>query len=190
MEVDDYRTVAETAAASEPTGDQLLRALSLIDGVRARLDEFERSLIESARERELGWPQISAALGLSSRQAAEQRWLRLCGGSRRDPVRARAVRKRQRDVDIVYGPLIGELRAAVLAAHRCIGADTRWDERHPLAALARTSLSAAGTAEPGALYALALQAMGDLDGMRASRLPAPLGTAFRRLRRALDEASP
>jgi hypothetical protein len=190
VDVDDYRAVAEAAASASAGPDELLRALSLIDGLRSRLDRYERGLIESARERDVGWPQISAALRLSSRQAAEQRWLRLCGGSGRDPAQVRAVRQRQRSIDLTYGESIGELRSAALAAHRRICADGRWDERHPVAVLARTSLETAGAAPPGALYALVFQAMGDLDGMRAGRLPAPLGTAIRRLRRALDAAAP
>jgi hypothetical protein len=189
--VDDaYRTVADAAASTDPTPAQLLAALSLIGVLRSDLDQFERRLIESAREREVGWQQISTALGLSSRQAAEQRWLRLCGESGRDPAQVRAARSRQRMIDTTYGPEIGELRSATAAAHRRICADAGWDERHPLAVLARMSLETASGAEPGALYSLAYKAMGDLDGMRAGRLPVPLGPAVRRLRRALDSASP
>ncbi|MFK3983623.1 hypothetical protein ACI2K4_24990 [Micromonospora sp. NPDC050397] len=161
----DHRAAAAVAAASDSTPEQVLAALALLDGVRADLDRIERTLIESARDGRTSWARIATALGLTSRQAAEQRWLRLRGDSGRDPGRVRETRQRQQSVDITYGTAIRRLRAAAEAANRHLDADPEWDTRHPRAELARTSIEAASTAAPGALYALVVQALADLDAM-------------------------
>ncbi|RKR87915.1 hypothetical protein BDK92_2218 [Micromonospora pisi] len=193
----DHRTAAATATATDPTPEQLLAALALLDGVRADLDRIERALIESARDRRTSWARIAAALGLTSRQAAEQRWLRLRGGSGRALARAREIRQRQQSVDIGYGTAIRHLRAATDAACRELDADPDWDARHPRAGLARTSIEAASTATPGALYALVIQALADLEAMTSTPggalpddVPDPVRAALGHLRRAADTARP
>ncbi|WP_329103603.1 hypothetical protein OG792_27300 [Micromonospora sp. NBC_01699] len=190
----DHRTLATTAAAADPSPEQVLAALALLDGVRADLDRIERVLIGSAREQRTSWARIAAALGLASRQAAEQRWLRLRAEGGRDPVQVRNTPQRQRTIDNAYGVAIRRLRTATVNAYRQLDADPDWDARHPRAALARTSVEAARTAPPGALFALVIEAMADLDAMTATPppqpLPQPLRTALDRLRRAVDAARP
>ena len=193
----DHRTAAATAAAADPDPEQVLAALALLDGVRADLDRIERVLIGSARDRRTSWARIATALGLASRQAAEQRWLRLRGEAGRDPIQVRGSQQRQRIIDNEYGAEIRRLRAATVTAYRQLDADPDWDARHPRAALARTSIEVARTAEPGALYALVIEAIADLDAMAAvpgtrppTPVPEPLRAALNRLRRAADAARP
>ncbi|MGW4467718.1 hypothetical protein [Micromonospora sp. NPDC004704] len=193
----DHRILATTADATDPSPEQVLEALALLDGVRGDLDRIERELIESARDRRTSWARIAAALGLASRQAAEQRWLRLRGEAGRDPVQVRGALQRQRTVDNTYGVVIRLLRTAVVNAYRQVDADPDWDARHPRAALARTSIEVARTAAPGALYALVIEVIADLDAMTAAPavppsrpLPEPLRLTLDRLRRAADAARP
>lgn len=157
-------------------------ALSRLAATRKELDLIERRLIEAARARDASWARIATALGVTSRQAAEQRWLRLCADAGRDPAAARASRKRQQSVDTL--PELAELRSAVAAALRYIDCDLSWDSRHPRAILARTSLFEAASAAPSALYALAQHAVDDLAMMPVA---AP---AFYQLRAALTAAAP
>lgn len=188
--LNDLALVRQTADAADPSAEQVLDALSRLAGVRRDLDRLERALIDSARERSLGWPSIAAALGLGSRQAAEQRWLRLNGDATRDPRSARTRRMRQRDVDAFYGATIRDLRSAAAATHRRIEGDPEWDARHPRAVLARTSLEAALTAEAGALFALCTKAVDDLAQVPGDGLSPGLSRAIRDLRRAVDAATP
>lgn len=167
-----------------------LVALAQLRQVRLDLDGAERRLIEAARAQGASWAAIAATLGLRSRQAAEQRWLRLCGEASRDPAGTRATRQRQRAIDTSYGLPIARLRAAVRNAHRLIEDDRVWDQRHPRAALLKASLDAAIAAEPGALFALATQAVRDLEQLSWAGLPASLATALRDLRQALAAATP
>jgi hypothetical protein len=175
-------TLADPAAS---TAD-LLAALAALRRIRGDLDLTERGLIERAREGGVSWPGIAEALGLASRQAAEQRLLRLSGPAGRDPRAAR----RQRSVDATQGDAVARLRAAVRAASRQILADPGWEGRSGRAALARASLSEAALAPPGAMFALVEAAMTDLSGLRLADLPAPLRSAVEALGRALDAARP
>jgi hypothetical protein len=184
-----YRLAVETVAAGSSTPDEVLHALSELVNVRKDLDRVERELIGSARAQGIAWPEIAAALGLGSRQAAEQRWLRLSGDATRDAAAVRAQQRLQRIVDEQAGPEFVELRHAVIDALRRIDADRGWDDRHSRAALARTSLAAAATADPSAAYALCRNAMDDLDAMSAVRLPPVLAAVVRRLRQALVAAT-
>ncbi|GAA3763034.1 hypothetical protein GCM10022225_56030 [Plantactinospora mayteni] len=177
-------------SGTDPGQPEPLAALRLLGGLRAGLDEAERQLVEAARERRASWAQIATALGLASRQAAEQRWVRLSGAASRDPARVRSDRKRQQFVDNAYGVAITRLRAAVVAVHRQLGAEPDRDDWHPRARLARTTLGLAGSADPGALYALAIQAVDDLDEVPAEQFRGALPDALDRLRRALDQAAP
>lgn len=167
-----------------------LTELSRLAGARSDLDRRERLLIEAARLQGVSWSRIAAALGLRSRQAAEQRWLRLCAENVRDPAQTRAARLRQQAADKSYGAPIVRLREAVLEAHRSIQEDKDWDQRHPRAALVRMGLAMAVPAEPRALFELAAQAVGDLDTSPWPALPTPLASRLRRLRLALTAATP
>ncbi len=185
-----YREAASVVASDQPSAVELLGALATLKDVRTDLDRVERELIGSARELKIAWPEIAAALGLGSRQAAEQRWLRLNGRDSRDPAPVRSARLEQRTVDSSYGPELAGLRRAAVHANRLIEADHGWDDRHSRAVLARTSLQAAVMAPPSALYALCRNAIDDLEQISTARLPAPLATAVRRLRRAERTARP
>jgi hypothetical protein len=168
----------------------ILSALARLREQRAELDLAERGLIESAREAGVGWARIASALGLASRQAAEQRLLRLSAGSTRDPVQARATRARQRFVDSPFGSVIAELRSAASAAHRQITTIDGWDGIHPRAALVRVALELAISAPPSGLYELVRQAMEDSAQLPASQVPPAAGEAIRKLALTLEAATP
>lgn len=135
-------------------------------------------LIDRARHQGATWAQIAAALGLASRQAAQQRHQRL----------AAAARSRRHDLDLAYAPRIATLRGAVADLHRWIEADRRWESRFVRARLVRGTVSAALEAEPGSLYALASHIAADLDGAGLERLPRPVRVAAATLRPALSTA--
>ncbi len=183
-----YGRAAEVVASAASDTTEVLAALASLRAVRADLDRVERELIGAARDLGAAWPVIAGALRLGSRQAAEQRWLRLSGGSSRDPSQVRAARLEQRTVDVASGERLVELRMAAVALHRRIEADRAWDGRHSRAALARASLAAAVDALPSGLYALCRNAVDDLDQMPTGSLPPPVAAAVRRLRAAERDA--
>ncbi|MGI5149026.1 hypothetical protein ACQEVC_22120 [Plantactinospora sp. CA-294935] len=185
-----YAAVLAAASGTGAGRPEPLAALRLLAGLRAGLDEAERRLVEAAREQRASWARIATALGLASRQAAEQRWVRLSGAATRDPARVRVERKRQQSVDTAFGAEISRLRAAVVAAHRQLGTEPDRDDWHPWARLAHTTLGLADSADPGGLYALAAQAVDDLERVPAEQLGGALPDALHRLRRALHRASP
>ncbi|RBY93800.1 DNA-binding protein [Blastococcus sp. TF02-8] len=67
------------AAGGSLDEDGVLAALALLPAVRAEADELEAGVLLSARAAGLSWSRISAALGLSSPQAAQQRFDRVTG---------------------------------------------------------------------------------------------------------------
>ncbi|RBY89081.1 hypothetical protein DQ244_15060 [Blastococcus sp. TBT05-19] len=67
------------AADGSPDRDTVLAALALLPAVRAEADELEAGVLLTARAAGLSWSRISAALGLSSPQAAQQRFDRVSG---------------------------------------------------------------------------------------------------------------
>jgi hypothetical protein len=156
-----------------------LTALRAIPAERAQLDALELELVDRARRDGATWAEIAVALGLTSRQAAEQRRLRLADSVR--PVRS--------DLDLRYGSQVADLREAAVALHRRIGADRRWDRRFRRAALVRETLEAAPDAPVSGLYSLVADVVGDLERAGAA-FPAPTLAAIARLRKALRAASP
>jgi hypothetical protein len=62
-----------------PRKVEIAAGLSLIPGLRADLERAELLLINGARARGATWEQLAEVLGLDSRQAAEQRAIRLRG---------------------------------------------------------------------------------------------------------------
>src|SRR3954452_23184170 len=105
-----------------------LTELAAIPIARASLDAQELALIDRARRAGATWADIAGALGLTSRQAAEQRRLRLAtAASRQVPP----------DLHPPYGDQGLAPRSAAAEVHRRIGADRRWDRRFTRAALAR-----------------------------------------------------
>ncbi len=183
-----FRGASDLVAAESSAPEDVLRALSELKGVRADLDRVERELISTARQHAVGWSEIARALGVGSRQAAEQRWLRLQGVATRDPISVRRSQREQRIVDKVAGEELEELRRTAIQAYRLIEADHEWDQRHRRAALARSSLAAAVSAGPSALFALCDNASSDLDAMRVVHLPSALAAATQRLRQATAAA--
>jgi hypothetical protein len=160
--------------------DDALTALRGIPAERARLDETELELIDRARRTGATWAGIASALGLASRQAAEQRRLRLATS---------VTRLRQQTLDDGAAASITALRAAAVDLDRRIGADRRWDARFPRAALVRMTLSAALTAPPGGLFSLVNDASHDLLSL-AVAFPRPTRESVDRLLAALASATP
>lgn len=186
MDPDGWQAIVATLDSERPGVGEVLAALALTPRLRSDLDRAERRLIDTAREQGASWQDIAAALGLRSRQAAEQRWLRLAGASGRDAAEARKDRVRQRYVDIAAGEEAVALRAAVAALHDRI--DRPYAES-PFLSLARRTLSAALQADPGALYDLAKLAVDDLAGVPEPMLGRPAAEALDRVRGLLGQIS-
>jgi hypothetical protein len=153
-----------------------LTALAAVPAERARLDEAELVLVDQARRAGATWADIASALGLASRQAAEQRRLRLATSVARSR-------------DETYGPELAAVRAAAADLERRAGADRRWDARFTRAALVRLTLAAAPTAADGGLFSLVEAALSDLAAA-APTLPRPTREAVERLAVAFEAARP
>ncbi|MEV4624060.1 hypothetical protein AB0J74_35780 [Asanoa sp. NPDC049573] len=179
----DLGTLLAAARTDDP--GSALEALPLLRGVRDRIDATERALIESARGGGASWATIGGALGLGTRQAAEQRFLRLAGEQNRDVAPTRQARQRQRSVDTQHGPAIAHLRRAARGLLRRIEADPGWDDRFARATLARDTLRIAADAPPGGLFSLATSVIDDL-AQAPTPLPAAIGAAADDLRAALS----
>lgn len=151
-----------------------LGELHEIPARRARLDAEELTLIDRARRDGATWTEIAEALGLASRQAAEQRRLRLARAAERES------RPHRVQLDSAYGQSVHNLRESTLDLHRRIGADRRWDRRFARAVLVRETLSAATDAPAGALFDLVAAVLEDLA--EVPPLPAPLRAAVAGLR--------
>jgi hypothetical protein len=147
---------------------------------RHELEQRELDLIDRARHAGATWAQVAAALGLSSRQAAEQRRQRLRS----------ALRSRQQDQDLAYAQSIAALRTAVLDLHRHLAADRAWDSRFTRAALIRRTLEAAIDAPPGGLFSLTAQALTDLRLAGRSSVPRLMRGAVDAVAGSLRAASP
>jgi hypothetical protein len=160
--------------------DDVLGSLRGIPASRARLDATELDLIDRARRTGATWADIASALGLASRQAAEQRRLRLATS---------VGRLRQQALDDGLSAAIADLRDAVAELDRRIGADRRWDTRFPRAELVRMTLGAALTAPPGGMFSLVSDAVGDLSACAAT-FTRPTQAAVDRLLAALEAATP
>ncbi|MEU9438873.1 type III effector protein [Streptomyces sp. NPDC048252] len=72
---------AEQPAPAQTSSEQALAALLLLREVRDQLAEWEPGLIEEAREAGTSWADLAHPLGVSSRQAAERRYLRVRPGN-------------------------------------------------------------------------------------------------------------
>ncbi|GLY01842.1 MULTISPECIES: hypothetical protein [Actinoplanes] len=148
---------------------------------RARLDAAELESIDRARRDGATWSEIAEALGLASRQAAEQRRLRLARSAERD---SRPDRER---LDRGYGARVAGLRRRVVEVNRRIGADRRWDGRFPRAELVRETLAAAPDAPAGALHDLVEAVLSDVAAPEVPRFPAPLQASWDGLRESFTE---
>ena len=81
--------VAATRAATRrrpPATDpaELVAALDTLRRLRAELAAWEPELVTAARDAGLSWAELAPALGVTSRQAAERRYLRLRSGGADD----------------------------------------------------------------------------------------------------------
>jgi hypothetical protein len=77
------RNARESGSAPPPSPvvpEQALASLLLLRQVREELAAWETGLIETARQAGASWADLSAPLGVASRQAAERRYLRLRPG--------------------------------------------------------------------------------------------------------------
>jgi hypothetical protein len=177
--------IDDVLRADNPGRDSLLSALARTAELRSDLDTAERRLIGLARERGATWQEIATVLGLRSRQAAEQRWLRLTGAQSgtagRDPGEARRERDRQRIADNAAGGEVVALRAAVRALFDRMGSGES-------PALPRRTLQLALHATPGAMYDLAKLAVNDLSGESARALDRPAAQALERVRELLERS--
>ncbi|PPK64971.1 hypothetical protein CLV40_11613 [Actinokineospora auranticolor] len=73
----DLALVSAVAGHEAAGGEDVLAALSLLRHIRDEVAQWEPRLIEAARAAGISWARIAPALGVSSRQAAERRYLRL-----------------------------------------------------------------------------------------------------------------
>ncbi|WP_326555403.1 hypothetical protein [Micromonospora sp. NBC_01813] len=155
--------------------DAVRAELAAVRVAREQLDERELGLIERARLAGQTWTAIAQVLGLSSRQAAQQRHQRLVS----------AMRSRRRRADLDYAAGLTQLRAALAELERWITVDRLWDGRFARAALVRATVSAALDAPPAGLFALAVHVTEDLAA-NTVELPAPARSALTSCQRIVD----
>ncbi len=168
--------------ASGGSAGEIVAALERLRELRAAVDRAELELLGAARGRRVSWARVAAALGLRSRQAAEQRAARLA-----EQLAGAGADDCQLCVDT---PAMAGLRSAARAAAGELAADPSWDGAHPRAALARAGLAAAPDAPPGSLYALVEHGLADLSGVDLVARPVLLRVAVGRLREAFAAAAP
>lgn len=190
MDTDDWlasRRRVETALRADPVSvPDMVDALTCLVRLRADLDRAEEQLITLAREHRVSWQQVAGALGLRSRQAAEQRWLRLRSTAHRDPTAERSRRQRQQEIDNSTGAELSDLRARAVALHTHLARRPDLGTREPAAQLARRTLSAAVEAPPGALIDLARLAVQDLRAIPPRALGPQTSLALGQLRTNLS----
>jgi hypothetical protein len=166
----------------EPTErDSTKRELVELDelrAARAALDLRELELIDRARRQGATWTEIAASLGMTSRQAAEQRRHRL----------STAAHRAAQTQDPRYGPSMVQLRTAIHSLHTRIAADAIWDARFVRAALVRQTVAAAVDAAPGSLFTLAAQAAADLAAAAVTSPPPALRDAVHGLHEGVRSA--
>ncbi|MFK4043302.1 hypothetical protein ACI2LC_46545 [Nonomuraea wenchangensis] len=88
--------VADLPNRSNFKENELLDALTLVAGARIVLDFCETALLEKNRRRGISFARIATSLGLRSRQAAEQRLLKLGSGDSRAADKKQAEQRRVR----------------------------------------------------------------------------------------------
>ncbi|WP_282697540.1 type III effector protein [Streptomyces sp. CC208A] len=83
-EIDEAIRAARAASAPAPSpsasSEEVLSALLLLRELREQLAGWEPGLIEAAREAGASWAELAQPLGVTSRQAAERRYLRVRPG--------------------------------------------------------------------------------------------------------------
>jgi hypothetical protein len=146
--VPDHRALIEALRRPPSTRDAAIDALADVSLLRAALDEFERGAIDKARAGGASWAEVAAALGLASRQAAEQRRARLGGGAG-DRSAAGTSHKRQHFID--------SLRQSLANLYNLLENPQNGPE-----SLARQTIAIALDAPPGQLIDLAKLVVDDL----------------------------
>ncbi|MCD9874055.1 type III effector protein [Streptomyces guryensis] len=150
-----HTALAPAGPGTGPGGassEQALAALLLLREAREQLAEWEPGLIEAAREAGASWADLAHPLGVSSRQAAERRYLRVRPGrpGSTGEQRVRATRDRR----AADRSVIAWARANAAALRRLAGQITALTD---LPAAADASLAELGTAladnDPAALVA-------------------------------------
>ncbi|HEX6497879.1 MAG TPA: hypothetical protein VF054_02485 [Micromonosporaceae bacterium] len=168
---DRYDAVVDTLTRQSPSRAAALEALTQIMRVREDLDDLECAAIDAARRAGAGWAEVAAALGLRSRQAAEQRRVRLAARRTGRGTADRSARRRQQTVDAPVRSGITALRDAAVELATVIDGVPDWDQRAPSAALARDTLRIALDADPGALVDLLRHVVDDVSGAAVRDLP-------------------
>ncbi|MFE1377965.1 type III effector protein [Streptomyces sp. NPDC058740] len=74
------RSAPAPAAAPRASSEEALAALLLLRELREQLADWEPGLIEAARDAGASWAELAPPLGVTSRQAAERRYLRVRPG--------------------------------------------------------------------------------------------------------------
>jgi hypothetical protein len=158
-----FDTIRDVLRQPSPATADLIAALSAVPGLRHELDELEAALVDRARAGGVSWHDVATALGLRSRQAAEQRRLRLTPARvNRDPAEARRHRRDRQAADTAAGEPVVLLREA--AKHLVEWLDQNNRAGEPALRLARRTLRIALDAPPGALVDLSRLALADLAG--------------------------
>lgn len=75
--LDRVRTVLRQLDAGDTDTDSLVEALAVLRELRHAIAAWEPELITAARAAGASWARLAPALGVTSRQAAERRYLRL-----------------------------------------------------------------------------------------------------------------
>lgn len=178
-----------------------LAALTTVGTRREDLDRSEFFLIATARAEGGSWTEVAGALGLRSRQAAEQRWLRLSGAvgtggavrpepqgsaagrpAARNPYTTRTLR---RDVPVGRDDRdVARLRARATLLYDQLVQLPVDSPAAPRIRLARATLATGVGAPAGALHDLTRQVVLDLHDVP----PALLGPAAVRLLGGVREA--
>lgn len=73
----EVREALRRPTTAHAAGEETLHALAALHDLRDLLQAWEPLLIEAAREQGVSWARLAPALGVTSRQAAERRYLRM-----------------------------------------------------------------------------------------------------------------
>ena len=190
-------TVGLVRHARAVAGSDVLRALATIGGRRDELDRAEWLLVTAARRDGATWAEVAETLGLRSRQAAEQRWLRLqgaVGGSGAGPTAPRL--REPRHVRAFRAPEpaperddVALLRRSVALLYDLLVQVPTGPGADPTLRLARETLAVGGPAPAGALHDLARRAVDDLRGTPTATQGPEIVRAANRVHDALDVRS-
>jgi hypothetical protein len=174
--VSDQRALIEALRRPPSSRTAAITALADVSLLRAALDNYERQAIDTARAGGASWAEIAAALGLASRQAAEQRRARLGPAQNQSPNQSsNQSSNRQHSIDNLH-PALRNL-ATLLE-------NSPARERPGAVALAHQTLAIALDAPPGQQIDLSRLVIEDLRE-HAAQQP-KVAAAIHRIRSLLD----